>query len=450
MSKHPLAKFILIDPSLVNHLGHHHEYARHVLEAAAAVGYEPVLACNRRFRFQETSELRVVPTYSYTHSLHLAAPVWYRAYLRIRKGFNGPPPEGTLPDSDAYSSWWRPIRDWGREVFASTVDRERERLFAKGTGTLLRRSSVQQGDILFVPNASSIELNGLRRVIAREVRYQKLNWHLLFRRSDLGLPMRHAEEAVTDSPSLARAHAGVARSLDSDRLHFYADTDELAEESKMIYKRPLVCLPIPHTKPPLPESASEHQPLRILYVGDARFEKGYHHLPSIVDDLWDDYIRPGKVEFVIQSHGYTPLTGDQQINEAREQLKQFPADKVRLIHEPLDSSGYWSLLKSGSIFLLPYNRESYESRSSGVAIEALALGLPIVVPQGTWMARQLAGLGEAAPGIAYSGIPEAAAALRKVVDEYPQYRRDARSSAAWWYERHNASRLIEILVSASR
>src|SRR5207249_2422257 len=66
-------------------------------------------------------------------------------------------------------------------------------------------------------------------------------------------------------------------------------------------------------------------------------------------------------------------------------------DKVELITEPLSSKEYWDLLSSGDIVLLPYDRDSYYARSSGILAESLAAGIPSLVPAGTWMAKQFVG-----------------------------------------------------------
>ena len=44
---------------------------------------------------------------------------------------------------------------------------------------------------------------------------------------------------------------------------------------------------------------------------------------------------------------------------------------------------------SSDITILPYDRTSYGTRSSGVLVESLAAGIPVIVPAGTWLSRQL-------------------------------------------------------------
>lgn len=60
-----MAKFILIDQSIVDLGGHHYEYAVRVLEAAKAAGYSPVLATNRKFAATTALPWPTIPEYRY-------------------------------------------------------------------------------------------------------------------------------------------------------------------------------------------------------------------------------------------------------------------------------------------------------------------------------------------------------------------------------------------------
>src|SRR5205085_6573913 len=107
------------------------------------------------------------------------------------------------------------------------------------------------------------------------------------------------------------------------------------------------------------------QPLHIVYLGDARAEKGYQYLPWLVRDLWADYVETGQVRFVFQSY-YPAPEGEPVVSAARSELQQYPSDKVRLITEPVSSEEYWRVLEEGDIVLLLYNRDNYAARSSGI------------------------------------------------------------------------------------
>src|SRR5947207_7217384 len=73
-----MAKFILIDHSIVDIGGHYFEYAVHVLEAAEKAGYTSILATNCRFKADGRVPWEVHPVYKYGFWFRLAAPSWYR------------------------------------------------------------------------------------------------------------------------------------------------------------------------------------------------------------------------------------------------------------------------------------------------------------------------------------------------------------------------------------
>jgi hypothetical protein len=127
----------------------------------------------------------------------------------------------------------------------------------------------------------------------------------------------------------------------------------------------------------------------VTYLGDARKEKGYQHLPSVIEALWNDYVKTGRVQFSIQSNYNTP-SGEAETVVARAQLEALDPAAVEIVHGPLASDDYLHLLLSAHVVLAPYDRDSYYARSSGILAEALSAGIPVIVPAGTWMARQFA------------------------------------------------------------
>ena len=69
-------------------------------------------------------------------------------------------------------------------------------------------------------------------------------------------------------------------------------------------------------------------------------------------------------------------------------LQQEP---VTLLEDELSINQYEELLDRASLVLLPYQTLYYHSQTSGVFAEAIGRGIPVVVPRGTWMARQVGG-----------------------------------------------------------
>ncbi|MGH9722335.1 MAG: hypothetical protein ACRD8O_19160 [Bryobacteraceae bacterium] len=241
------------------------------------------------------------------------------------------------------------------------------------------------GDMVFLPTVSPIDMMGLRRFLERNQAGSQPSWHLLFRRDIYsGREGGYAAQDASTLASLSQVFAKFA-ARNGHRAFFYTDTGELTAQYDRLSVAPFHTLPIPHTHPPA-ERESTSGPLRVIYLGDARFEKGYPLLPHLIRDVWDDCVETGKAVFTLQSN-YNIPRGEPEVVVARSHLESFP-HSVELLKDPLTSEQYRDLLLAGDISLLLYEPEYYYARSSGILVESLAAGIPVIVPAATWLARQ--------------------------------------------------------------
>lgn len=79
-----MAKFVLIDPSIMNLGGHYYEYAARVLEAAEQAGYTPRLATNRQFADEDRLPWPVHRVYRYSFFLQGKRPSGWQRLKRLR------------------------------------------------------------------------------------------------------------------------------------------------------------------------------------------------------------------------------------------------------------------------------------------------------------------------------------------------------------------------------
>jgi len=273
-----------------------------------------------------------------------------------------------------WRQWWRQYRS------------------IKGFGATTRRLLAEikpgAGDIVFLPTVSAIEVMGLATLLRTRPAGGGPSWHLLMRRDIY--QGREVDYAAQEGRlnELRQVMMTAAAKLKGHHACFYTDTDELTAQYNRLGAFPFQTAPIPHT--PAARPRREAAPLRIIYMGDARKEKGYHLIPRLVEDLWDDYLATGRVSFHLQSN-YNVPNGEPEAVIAREQLEMLAGragGSVELIKEPMTSAQYRSFLLSGDINLLLYDPVNYYARSSGILVESLAAGVPVVVPAGTWLARQ--------------------------------------------------------------
>ena len=124
-------------------------------------------------------------------------------------------------------------------------------------------------------------------------------------------------------------------------------------------------------------------------------------------------------------------------------LRQEP---VTLLEDELSINQYEELLDRASLVLLPYQTLYYHSQTSGVFAEAIGRGIPVVVPRGTWMARQVGGSGAGmlfAPGDRVDfaeTVKQAMLAIMELTD-------GARALQPSWIAKHSPTAFVDQLLS---
>lgn len=239
--------------------------------------------------------------------------------------------------------------------------------------------------IVFVPNATGAELDGLALLSECGHASAAAHWAFLWRRPIFfGYPESYKGQMEAVRPrrmEFARLRARAPHVS----ARFYTDTDQLTEQYNLLGVYPFTTLPVPVD--PVPASPTcQSDVLTLGYLGDARDEKGFQHLPKLVEAFVPRRGEPQRVRFLCQANFNVP-DGEPGSRYARGILMQYDQTLVELVHGPFDSAEYGALLRRMDVMLIPYAAESYSARSSGILMEALAAGLPVLAPAGSWMAR---------------------------------------------------------------
>jgi glycosyltransferase involved in cell wall biosynthesis len=233
------------------------------------------------------------------------------------------------------------------------------------------------------------------------------------------------------------------------RLLFHSDTESLAREYQRLTSLVFDTLPIAfeHTllRAGLEKRTRSLHPdqLTVLYLGDARCEKNYTALPHAVAKLWPDYVRDGRIRFVIQSNFNTP-GGEEGVLAAAQRLGQYPPDQVELLPDPLDPAAYFERLADADIVLVPYDPARYRFRSSGILIEALAAAKPVVTSAGSWMATQV----DETHAITIESCADLGPAIAKLVDDHARFEAGARVVSAGTLERSAGQSFMSALLAS--
>jgi len=181
----------------------------------------------------------------------------------------------------------------------------------------------------------------------------------------------------------------------------------------------------------------------LLYAGAARADKGFKYVVDLVELLQR---RGMHVPITVQASAERYGKYDDATRADLLRLERSGYASLRLIRETLDPAGYAELFR-GAICLQPYDKDDFRDRVSGVTLDALTYGVPVIGPAGTWIARQFS---EKSAGIALEDMRAESmlGAVQTVMASYERYRANALAAGQWLVRRSWAPLLSQLLENA--
>ena len=178
---------------------------------------------------------------------------------------------------------------------------------------------------------------------------------------------------------------------------------------------------------PAPEAtpSAEAQPFqRLLYAGAARQDKGFGIVVDLVELL---AARSEQIPIAVQitPDHYGKYDAATRADIARLEAVRYPP--LALIRQTPSPSEYAANFP-GSICLQPYDRAEFRDRVSGVTLDALAHGCPVVTTAGTWNAAMVEPFG-AGIALADPDAESLRAAVAMLQADYARYRDGAFAAA---------------------
>lgn len=229
-------------------------------------------------------------------------------------------------------------------------------------------------------------------------------------------------------------------------LYFWVETARLAEFYRRGYGLCAAVLELP--APQWATDPAQAQPLRegrlvMLFLGAAREEKGFLHIPDLAAEIAR---RPGLAErVVLRLQRSAPIAGmPPKIGEAFEKLRGLPF--VEIVEGALELDAYAAEMRAADMALLLYSATNYFARGSGIVMETLSAGKRALGMRGTFMER-LDHAGMIHFGAEAGEWTDHVAALAADLDAA---RAAAADAGARFARRFSASRYIEALDRRER
>jgi len=315
--------------------------------------------------------------------------------------------------------------------------------------------TARPGDLVFIPNATPRQILGLALLLLKNPLYRRLEYVILLRYSTYISYGPLGDRKITRDNQSSNLYAlSIAKLTYTDHgevVRFATDSDELAKEYATFTKRPIEILPIPHTNNATFGITALDYPIkslsktRIIYLGDARDEKGFHLLLAVLAATVGNPLLLN-AEFVFQAYVSSDYHKHMiQVIDAIENLK---LSNVHLIRRALSSEEYKILLESADLVLLPYDSLTYRARTSGPFIESICANKPVVIPRYSWMSAQL---GESQAGVAFESgqFQDLIRAILSAVSNITRHKLAAQELGRKFREYHNPLNFIRKIMRTS-
>lgn len=386
---------LVVEEALKSESGHWFEYVRSVKELNTAAGAETVVVVHRDAQPDVVQALGAHALFAWTNWDGIYAhPQAWRRYLGIVRHN------------------WRVFR-------------------------LMRRFVARHGpfDIVFAPTVVIHHVFGWRWLMAWQ--NKRIGQMVLLFRNNAGSyePGRREPVFKRSAAVLRMALRSFAPLIARGRARFATDSAKLALEYRLLCGIAPQVFPSPRVSPPPPLAAASRAadaPVTFACLGPARFEKGIDVMQQAIARFLADHPQ-AQARFVIQWN--QPI-----VDDAGALYRPDPAlvadPRVDLITQALSSERYDAEVAATDCMLLPYRRASYYARISGVAVEAVTAGVPLIYTRDTWCEDLVAEMGEGI-GVDDGDVAGLAAAIAAMVVGYPAISARARQRALAARESHS-------------
>jgi len=399
-------RFYYADPGLTANIGHHATVCRSFTGRLKAHGTEYTVLANKFIKNDLRAELAALPFFRVSpYHTNDGDPFcgWLRAFLQgshvTSLDFSNLP---TLDQEDIlYLTGCQPTHllgliDWLLSLPPANTPRVVVDLIYE-TGLYPRREGKNE------------IWEGLDpRVDARAAYYRFIGLHM----QPANLPRLHF---ITEHPGLGKVYSG------------------------LLLKSVEFIAALPFELPRQLHRRGGRNPITIGILGHQRKDKGYRLMPEVFTELLEtrDDIR-------ILAHNSMP----QAEAETQSALRLLAAEDPRLVldERALGEGAYRALIDTVDLMLCPYDPVMYRTTLSGIFIESVTNGVPVVVPGHTILAEQFKKYGEM--GTAFDEFTPASIvdATHAAIDRLDHHAGAAMLAAEKWVQDQGPQKFVEAVL----
>jgi len=159
---------------------------------------------------------------------------------------------------------------------------------------------------------------------------------------------------------------------------------------------------------------------KLVYAGAAREDKGFTRIVALIEYM---VRKKQALPFALQISSSHSGHYDAPTQKSLHQLQQYEYSGLNKFENTLTRSDYLNLFKGG-ICLQVYDPCVYENKFSGVTLDALYNGCPVITTSGTWVGETVSRF-DAGIVIDDTSPETLFQAVQKIIEHYPEYHQRA-------------------------
>ncbi|HIJ63691.1 MAG TPA: hypothetical protein HPQ04_13445 [Rhodospirillaceae bacterium] len=223
-------------------------------------------------------------------------------------------------------------------------------------------------------------------------------------------------------------------------LRLFAAEQWMSVAYSFLLKRPVELFPTPQVPFKTVTNRVGRRPITLAVLGYQRAVKGYSLVPDIVEMLL-----AANADIRFLAHNSNPVeTGDLQAR-----MRQIAERNPRLtLDERVLQDDQWAeVLERVDIILCPYNLFQYAACCSGVAFDALANGIPLVMPKGSSLERLVEEFGSGGTVFEAHAVDSIVEAALRAVAGFDDMAAKSFQAAGKWAQQRGPKASVDTLLS---
>ncbi len=384
-------RILFLDDNVRDIGGHYLELASLLADGARQLGYQPRLITHASLPQRNP---QVVGDSRLEH-LEIEPRFEVRRMENWSLGVDGP----SLVQRDARGipiggSLFRRIRQSVNDLLCRPSRRPRAMLEAWSSVFVdsIRRFAPQPHDRIVINTGGDFQILALAHAIQaleREGKLAPMTIHVLFHFAVF-------ESTVTERAiAFGRQVNAAVEAIKGHRIHLHATTESLCQQLATVGVN-ATAIPYPTRNEHLAStSSSSTAGTKILLAGMPRAEKGRDLIRDLLESIETPYLRSGRFTWSMQlpekrwQRMIPPSLQPACISLASGQADPDTSAGMEILRGNLTSEAYHGWLDTAGIGLFLYDADRYVARCSGVLLEMMIRGVPVMVPDGCWLADQV-------------------------------------------------------------